>query len=399
MASRARSPRDLTVGLLWHTVSSGNLGVGALTVGNLAIARRAAARAGVRARFLVLGFAERGVPVYIHDPDVEAVPLDTRAMLPGGAYWRAVKGVDCILDIGGGDSFADIYGAKRFAFLWVSKAMAVASRTPLILSPQTIGPFTRQPHTALAVGVMKKADLIVARDTVSFDVARKMAPGTRVLQAVDVAFGMPFERRIKADPSVVEVGINVSGLLFSYGYSGANEFGMQVDYREYTRKVIAELQARGAVVHLVSHVNAQGDPVEDDGRMSDILAAEFPGTIRAPDFDSPTTAKSYISGFDFFVGGRMHACIAAFSTGVPVVPVAYSRKFAGLFEGLLKFRHVIPVSGIDTAAAVAFTINRFERRAELAAEIREAGSMVLRLLKNYEDELMEIFTRLAAARE
>jgi polysaccharide pyruvyl transferase WcaK-like protein len=30
----------------------------------------------------------------------------------------------------------------------------------------------------------------------------------------------------------------------------------------------------------------------------------------------------------------MHACIAAFSSGVPTVPISYSRKFIGLFESL-----------------------------------------------------------------
>jgi colanic acid/amylovoran biosynthesis protein len=396
MAGRTRGSRDLTVGLLWHTVSSGNLGVGALTVGNLAIARRAAVAAGVNLRFLVLGFAERGVPTYIRDPDVESLPLDTSAMLPGGAYWRALKGLDCILDIGAGDSFADIYGGKRFAFLWVSKFLAELSRTPLILSPQTIGPFTRQPQTALAAHVMKRADLIVVRDTASFEVARKMAPRTRVLQAVDVAFALPYERRTKADPTSIDVGLNVSALLFNYGYSGANEFGMQVDYREYTRKLITALLERpGVTVHMVSHVNAQGDPVEDDGQAADMLVAEFPGLVRAPSFETPSAAKSYISGLDFFIGGRMHACIAAFATGVPVVPVAYSRKFAGLFEGLLGFRHVVPVAGLDTAAALAFTLDRFDRRAELAAEIAQAKDKVATLLQNYEDELAQTFARLA----
>jgi polysaccharide pyruvyl transferase WcaK-like protein len=35
---------------------------------------------------------------------------------------------------------------------------------------------------------------------------------------------------------------------------------------------------------------------------------------------------------DFFVGSRMHACIAALSQGIPTVGVAYSRKFAGVFD-------------------------------------------------------------------
>ena len=49
-------------------------------------------------------------------------------------------------------------------------------------------------------------------------------------------------------------------------------------------------------------------------------------------FETPVEAKSFISRLEVFIGARMHATIAAFSSGVPVIPVAYSRKFKGLFE-------------------------------------------------------------------
>ena len=74
--------------------------------------------------------------------------------------------------------------------------------------------------------------------------------------------------------------------------------------------------------------------VEDDLTANKTLAEEFPGVIVAPRFEGPSEAKSYISGLDFFCGSRMHACIAAFSSGVPVLPIAYSRKFAGVFGSL-----------------------------------------------------------------
>jgi polysaccharide pyruvyl transferase WcaK-like protein len=35
----------------------------------------------------------------------------------------------------------------------------------------------------------------------------------------------------------------------------------------------------------------------------------------------------------------MHACIAAFSSGVPVFPLAYSRKFNGLFGDTLLYNN------------------------------------------------------------
>lgn len=35
----------------------------------------------------------------------------------------------------------------------------------------------------------------------------------------------------------------------------------------------------------------------------------------------------------------MHSTIAAFSSGVPVFPMAYSRKFNGLFENTLDYKY------------------------------------------------------------
>jgi polysaccharide pyruvyl transferase WcaK-like protein len=37
---------------------------------------------------------------------------------------------------------------------------------------------------------------------------------------------------------------------------------------------------------------------------------------------------------DFFIGSRMHACIAALSQCIPTVGIAYSKKFSGVFESI-----------------------------------------------------------------
>jgi polysaccharide pyruvyl transferase WcaK-like protein len=392
--NKEASAGEVAIGLLWHSPNSGNLGIGALTVSNVALARRAAVTVGLKPRFRIQGFVDDGNPTYVTDPDIEVVALNAKAMLPGGAYWSSLPDLDCVLDIGGGDSFADIYGAKRFGYLWLSKMMAAARGVPLLLSPQTIGPFTRQPQRLLAAAAMRRAEAVVARDPMSFDAARAMAPTARVVQSVDVAFALPFERRRRKPGKAIEVGVNVSGLLFNGGYSGANEFGMQVDYAEFSRRLIAALLARpGVSVKLVCH--ATGDVLlqDDDGRVADRLAAEFPAVSRVPTFASPSDAKSYISGLDFLVAGRMHACIAAYSSGVPVAPVAYSRKFAGLFQGVLDYDHLVPVTGMDTDRALAFTLDCLDRRAALKAEIEQGNAKVFGLLGAYERELEALFAR------
>ena len=71
---------------------------------------------------------------------------------------------------------------------------------------------------------------------------------------------------------------------------------------------------------------------------------QHPNLFLAPFFLSPSEAKSYISSMDLFLGARMHACIAAFSAGVPVLLLGYSRKFSGLFKDSLNYPYVLELA-------------------------------------------------------
>ena len=145
--------KRLRVGLLWHSLRAGNLGVGALTLGNIAIIREVAAKAGVDVEFVVLSMRESST-----DPIAEGIEqyeIDTRRLISPDGFRAKVDTLDCVIDIGAGDSFADIYGAKRFAFLYLTKKFAVLRGKPLVLAPQTIGPFTRQPYRWLASRIMR----------------------------------------------------------------------------------------------------------------------------------------------------------------------------------------------------------------------------------------------------
>lgn len=385
--------QEISIGLLWHSAGSGNLGVGALTVGNLISARLAAEAVGLQPRFTILHFPSDLRHSYLADEGVRIFEIDRRTMLSPGGFWAEVGKLDCVLDIGAGDSFADIYGFKRFAFLWASKEMALLRRTPLLLSPQTIGPFTRQPQKAMAAHAMNGAYAVMARDPESMRAIAAMAPQARAIQSVDVAFRLPFERPSRTPGGPLEIGVNVSGLLFNGGYGGANEYGLDVDYADLMRRFIARQVARSNTrVHLICHVVSELIAADDDARVADRLAEEFPEAVRVPNFTSPSDAKSYIAGLDFLVAGRMHACIAAYSTGVPVVPIAYSRKFSGLFGGALGYRHQVPVKGLGTDEALAFIEFSLEQRETLASAIAEGQVVVEPALKAYDAVLQELFT-------
>ena len=384
---------EISVGLLWHSTNSGNLGVGALTVSNMAIASRAAERAGLRASFTVIGFRDRS-PEYVRLP---SLPIDGRSLIQPSGYLSELGRLDCLLDIGGGDSFADIYGPKRFSYLWLTKAIAVARRKPLILSPQTIGPFHGSLYRKLAGAMLRKADAVFARDHMSMAAVRDLAPSANAIQSVDVAFALPFTPAERSKDRT-RIGLNVSGLLFNRTLERAGTGVLGYNYADFIRALIRRLaKDSNHQLELICHVSAPEQPSDDDGAVADRLARQFPELIRVPAFSSPSEAKSYISGLDMLIAGRMHACIAAYSSRVPFVATAYSRKFSGLF-GMLDYPAVLPMNGIDDDGAVQFVVDALANRAELTRSIEIGNRQVSGLLERYEAELTAFFANAAERR-
>ena len=381
------SARPVTVCLIMHSTRSDNLGVGALTVSEIAILDEIARDLGRGIEIVVLDWKDARTP-YVQGPNIHIIDLDGKFLKSPSGFFATVRRADLVIDIGAGDSFADIYGRGRLIRMFVMKFLTHLARTPLVVAPQTIGPFTKGWSKTLARLSLRMSALVATRDAKSTAALRDLGYRGVAIEASDVALRLPFDMPAPRVGGPVRVGINVSGLLMAGGYTGKNELGIALDYPALIRKLIANFQAEGCEVHLVPHVIVrEGRMVkEDDYRASAALAAEFPNTVLAPAFDSPSQAKSYIAGLDFFMGARMHACIAAFSSGVPVVPMAYSRKFSGLF-GTIGYNRTVDCTTETGDAIEAKIMADFTNRTTLAAEAAAALAQGRIKLKAYEKSL------------
>jgi colanic acid/amylovoran biosynthesis protein len=249
---------------------------------------------------------------------------------------------DYVFDISGGDSFSDIYGNERFQFINGPKKVFRFLHKKQLLLPQTIGPFKDEKIRKQANRSIEKSKIVLTRDLQSYEYVKSNTKQKQVYELVDVAFFMPYNKK-DLDKKYIHVGIGISALLWIGGYTGINQFGLKVDYQETIKEIIKYfLQQKNIKVHLVPHVIRAEIHPENDYEISNHLIEEFDNNslILSPFFLSPIEAKNYISGLDFFTGARMHACIAAFSSGVPVYPMAYSRKFTGLFGDTLDYKYV-----------------------------------------------------------
>ncbi len=151
------------------------------------------------------------------------------------------------------------------------------------------------------------------------------------------------------------------------------------------------LEKEDVLVHLVPHVVSNHGPFqEDDYVVARQIHGEMPATVLAPPFKNPMEAKSYISGLDFFAGARMHSCIAAYSSNVPVVPMAYSRKFSGLFLSSLNYPALADLQSDSHDQVCHKVLDGFENRTALRQAILSQGSRIQDNIDAFRNELITI---------
>ncbi|MDF0541260.1 polysaccharide pyruvyl transferase family protein [Sphingobium sp. H39-3-25] len=382
--------KNIQIGLLWHTIGQGNLGVDALARANAAIVRNAAEKAGRSVSFVTMGFGEpKSIGDLPQDIRVGPGPRIKEILRGKSDFYPTLRACDLVIDIGEGDSWTDIYGNWRFMLQAGSKLATLAAGKPLILAPQTMGPFNNPVRKAIASGIMNRAAAVFARDNLSMDYLKSAKIKAPMDEFIDVAFRLPFTRQPKL-AGKDRIGFNVSGLLYKGGYSGSNELGLTIDYQRYCHAVIEKLLGKNdAEVHLISHVVSANGGNDDDLPVMDELLKRYPALIAAPAFSSASEAKSYMSGLDAVIAARMHACIGAFSAGVPVVPIAYSRKFNGLF-GTLGYPYFIDGKSASTEEAIDNTLLWLENRDDLHAKLEPALAFAEERLASYEKRLTMI---------
>jgi colanic acid/amylovoran biosynthesis protein len=309
-----------------------------------------------------------------------------RQLLLRNKYLKTILESDLAVSIAYGDSFSDIYGMARLLYVALPQLLVLLGRKRLILLPQTIGPFRRGIAKAIAKHILKRAETIYSRDYFGLKTSRallgKADKNNKLRFCYDLAFDVDAVRPVNLDivglPAMRNgqplVGINISGLLLSGGYTQDNMFGLKVRYDTLVQKLIEFfINQKSANVLLIPHVFASADDLESDSgaceTVFDSLRTRYEGRIGLArgsyDYDE---IKYVIGQCDFFVGARMHACIGAISQNVPTVPIAYSDKFAGVMQAIGFEDLVVDPRRMDEQEILQVVDRVYERRSMVRRE-------------------------------
>ena len=434
------------IGLIGASFDTGNMGVGALAAGAI----RCIHNQWPDADIFILDYAKKNSvhQIRLDDEEVEVNLLDIRfskklylsnniavlivlalilKLIPSRRirWWVASKNfalheiyrTNIFTSIAGGDSFSDIYGLRRFLYIALPQILVIFLGRKLILLPQTYGPFRSKVSRVVARFIIRNAESIYARDHQSIGVIERLC-GDKPSVAkpafrYDVGFAleptMPAKLTTDGEFNLANnmlVGLNVSGLLYMGGYDRGNMFGLQVDYRELVQRILELLiHTKGVSILLVPHVFGDDENSESDviacntvyracqGKYGDRL-----GLLRG-DYDQGEI-KHVIGMCDFFIGSRMHACIAATSQCVPAVAIAYSDKFIGVMETVGIPSVVADARKLNLGEIVQRIESLYDWRSSLKRELEGLMPTVIRAaIQTFsEDEKLAILTELSVNR-
>lgn len=274
----------------------------------------------------------------------------------------AIKKCDCIIDVTEGDSFSDIYGDAWLTGRTKVKLLIEKLGIPLILAPQTYGPYLKEANKMLAARSIKGAKAVMTRDRQSGELVKTIA-GVESVYTTDLAFALPYTDYEIEDTDKIRIGINASNLLYFSSEMKDRKFTLSVDYKKYLEGLMDSICESGKYeVYFISHVDG-------DYKVHEILKEKYPQSHLVPLFKNPVEAKSCISKMDVFIGARMHGTIAAFTCEVACIPTAYSPKFAGLFKSV-GYDTLVDLTTLSTVAAVEKTMEYIGQYVELKTKIK-----------------------------
>ena len=291
---------------------------------------------------------------------------------------RRVRDADLVVDLSG-DMLTESSGPHVAYSHFIPILRALVLGRPYYLCAQSIGPFSLT--RPLATFLLKRARAITAREAITRDYVLNLGVRPENLeQTADLAFLLQpsdaahaasiLEGEGVARASRPVLGISVSHLM-------ETQFRKRNGNRDYRSLMALALRqfARetGAMILFVSHVTGPS-PAKNDRVISasirDMLGSDIPAFVLAGDY-RPETLKSIIAACDIFCGARMHANIAALSSFVPTVAIAYSHKTTGIMADCGVSELVAPIESVDVDSLVKMLRTAFSDRDALSQRLRE----------------------------
>ncbi|MBN1187634.1 MAG: polysaccharide pyruvyl transferase family protein [Bacteroidales bacterium] len=315
---------------------------------------------------------------------------------------RNICDADIVGTIAGGDSFSDIYGYSQFLYVSLPQILVILLKKKLVQLPQTFGPYKNIFIKSIAKYILNNSFYIISRDYEGVENVKqllKAKDNDKISFSYDVGFALnPISpspeidfHKSKRDNQSLLIGLNISGLLYTKGYIN-NMFSLKIDYPLFIEKCLEWIiEKNGMTAILIPHVY--------HGRESDFTVSKLVYKNNYQKFGKKLQIieteydhhqiKYCIGQVDFFIGSRMHACIAALSQCIPVVGIAYSPKFIGVFSSIEMSDMVIDVTYEQSIETILNKVTLlYQKRDDITSQLKIQNARVCDYIQKQFQEII-----------
>ena len=284
-----------------------------------------------------------------------AKPLwEPRFGLPNGIA-ADVKSCDALLMIGGDNISLDYGYGSLFQWSGLSDAASRAGLKTMLFAA-SVGPFSADPVAERFMrNHLQRYHLITVRESASYQYVQQLGL-THAELVTDPAFALvpsPCDLPALFLAGRPVLGFNISPLIQHL----LDRRGIDTDLVRQSAAFIERVVAQtDMAVALVPHVDPlDGSATNSDSNfMSGLLARLLANGVASDRVGmlgrgyNAAQLKHIIGQCRFFIGARTHATVAAWSTGVPTVSIAYSIKAKGLNQDLFgSLDHVLDTPAVN----------------------------------------------------
>lgn len=218
---------------------------------------------------------------------------------------------------------------------------------------------------------MNRYDLIVARESITYEALKKVVPEEKLRLIPDPAFTLR-SKKLPLPEGFAEgntVGVNVSPMIQD------NEAEAGITMSNYKALIEHIIRTTDMQIALIPHVIwARNDDRRPIGELYE--AFKDTGRVVRVEDASCEELKGFIGRCRMFIGARTHATIAAYSSLVPTLTVGYSVKAKGIAKDLFGTyeNYVLPVQQLQEKEDL---IGAFEWLRDYEQDIRKDLSNVM----------------------
>lgn len=292
---------------------------------------------------------------------------------------KATRAADLVIDLSG-DMLTEDYGAHVAYSHFLPVLTAMAMHRPYMFCAQSIGPFKYT--KPLARRLLQGAALITAREKITHDYLRDMGIAEeKIVMTTDMAFLLE-----PADDGVIReillseglgaddqplLGISLSNLAHNH-YRKRNPGAAHTEFTTMLAGLLDSISNDFKYrVVFVPHVTGPR-PSADDRLFSDRIREHMqtPAVVICGDY-TPDILKGIISRCGLYMGARMHANIAALTSGIPTLAIAYSHKTDGIMQLFGQSEYVCDIATLDTNRLITCFKQLHENRETISCSLRD----------------------------